>query len=411
MTDADCPRIQPLRIKRATCGDAHKVLLLARSDDGGSSFAAQMKYGLPAATNRSELKIVGIDAADPDIVYAKLVEAGGETLYVSKDAAVTWTKILDEPDAIAFVARKSGEIVAGTKLSGSRRSLDHGTTWTDLANAPHIGCLTEDAAGLVWACTQNYAQAMMMGMPAIPADGFGMMTTTDLATWTGVMRYQDIADPVSCPSGTAQHDQCVEKDDGHAVGVVLPRDAAGHHQPRRGLLRSARVYRGPGRGPASDARCDQGPTAAGWRLLRCRCDGLVVAGAPPRRAAPSATTTVIGSIVMRRIALAGLLIAALAPGAFANGRAPGTSDDPLPPGARAGHRRRHDVRPPPVARRRHDVALDVRERRRLRRPVGPGLLVSAERHAVRDDVRRSQVDERRLHVRLDVVRQPVRVDR
>lgn len=214
VSDADCPVIEPRQRPGGRCGDAHKVLLLARSDDGGVSFASQPKYGLPAATNKSELKIVGIDAADPDIVYAKLVELDGETLWVSTDAAFTWTKILDEPEAIAFVARTSGEIVAGTKLSGSRHSLDHGTTWTDLVGAPHIGCLTEDTAGTVWACTQNYAQSMSQGQPAIPADGFGMMTTTDLATWTGRMRYQDIADPVSCPAGTAQHDQCVEKDDG-----------------------------------------------------------------------------------------------------------------------------------------------------------------------------------------------------
>jgi hypothetical protein len=56
----------------------------------------------------------------------------------------------------------------------------------------------------------------MDGMPAIPSDGYGIMKSTDLAAWTGVLRFQDIAAPVACPSGTPQHDQCVEKDDGMA---------------------------------------------------------------------------------------------------------------------------------------------------------------------------------------------------
>ena len=226
----------------------------------------------------------------------KLVELDGETLWVSKDAALTWTKILDEPEAIAFVARKSGEIVAGTKLSGSRHSLDHGTTWTDLVGPPHIGCLTEDTAGTVWACTQNYAQSMAPGQPAIPADGFGMMTTTDLATWTGRMRYQDIADPVSCPADTRSTISASRRTTACRRCGAASRCSSGSRSPGARLLRPARVHRGTAGRHDSDARCDQGPTSSGWRLLRCRYDGLVVAGAPHRRCFPSATTTVIGSI-------------------------------------------------------------------------------------------------------------------
>ena len=279
VTDDDCQIIQPRRIAGATCGDAHKVLLLARSDAGGQSFTAELTLGLPAETNKSELRIVGIDATDPDIVYAKLVEQAGEMLYVSKDGALTWTKILEEPEPIAFVARKSGEIVAGTKLSGSRRSLDHGTTWTELAGAPHIGCLTEDTAGTVWACTQNYAQAMMPGIPAVPADGFGIMTTTDLATWTGTMRLQDIADAVSCPAGTAQHDQCVEKyDDMPSVWCCLAMQMgitnpgadcsgrlacvpaqAGDPPPSRDVIKAPP--------PPGGGCCDAGATGSWWLAL------------------------------------------------------------------------------------------------------------------------------------------------
>ena len=263
VTDADCPSIQPRRIAGAT---------VRRRAQGAAARAQRRRRAVvhrraQARAARCDEQVRAADRrhrrADPDIVYAKLVEQTGEMLYVSKDGALTWTKILEEPEPIAFVARKSGEIVAGTKLSGSRRSLDHGTTWTDLAGPPHIGCLTEDAAGTVWACTQNYAQAMMPGIPAVPADGFGIMKTTDLATWTGTMRFQDIADPVSCPAGTAQHDQCVEKyDDMPSVWCCLAMQI-GHHESRCGLFRPARVRRRPGRSTRPVARCDRSPPPPG----------------------------------------------------------------------------------------------------------------------------------------------------
>jgi hypothetical protein len=214
LTDADCPAIEPRRHKGPTCGDASKLYLVRRSDDGGATFAIEpTSPSLPAPQNGTTLAIVGVDPANPDIVYARL-RATTDSLYVSSDGAVTWTKVLDEPEHFSFVVRKSGELVVGTKLSGSKRSADHGATWTDLVSPPHIGCLYESPSGEVWACTQNYAQMMTPEMPAIPADGFGIMKSTDLATWTGVLRFQDIAAPVSCPAGTAQHDSCVEKDMG-----------------------------------------------------------------------------------------------------------------------------------------------------------------------------------------------------
>ena len=62
---------------------------------------------------------------------------------------------------------------------------------------------SENAAGEVWACTQNY------GVAGVPSDGFGIMKSTDLSTWTGVLKFQDIKAPVTCPAGTNQQDMCV----------------------------------------------------------------------------------------------------------------------------------------------------------------------------------------------------------
>ena len=73
-------------------------------------------------------------------------------------------------------------------------------TWTVLANAPHIGCLHLDSAGTVWACTQNYASPQLN----LPSDGFGIMKSDDLLTWTGVLKYEDIQAPVACAAARSK---------------------------------------------------------------------------------------------------------------------------------------------------------------------------------------------------------------
>jgi hypothetical protein len=278
ITDADCPLIEPRRKAGGTCADATKVYLLMRSDDGGASFTPELRLGLPEALGGSVLSIVGVDASNPDIVYAR-VRARTDVFYISTDGALTWRPILEEPEHASFVARKSGEIVVATQLSGSKRSLDHGTTWSDLASPPHIGCLYESPDGDIWACTQNFAQQMTDMQPAIPSDGFGIMKSTDLATWTGVLRFQDIAAPVSCPAGTAQHDQCIEKDMGMPsvwcclamqLGIAMPgAECSGRlacvampdgPPPVDGVIKSPPP-------PPSGGCCDAGELASMWLAL------------------------------------------------------------------------------------------------------------------------------------------------
>ena len=87
-----------------------------------------------------------------------------------------------------FLARSNGDLVASTQTTGSQKSTNGGTLVDPAHDPPHINCLVEDPADhSVWACTHNYDS------PGIPGDGYGIMKTTDYATWTGVLRYQDIA--------------------------------------------------------------------------------------------------------------------------------------------------------------------------------------------------------------------------
>jgi MYXO-CTERM domain-containing protein len=42
----------------------------------------------------------------------------------------------------------------------------------------------------------------------VEGDGFGIMKSTNLTSWTGVLKFQDIQLPVECPGGTVQQDKC-----------------------------------------------------------------------------------------------------------------------------------------------------------------------------------------------------------
>jgi uncharacterized protein (TIGR03382 family) len=90
-----------------------------------------------------------------------------------------------------------------TRSLGGQISVNGGTSWTPLSNPPHVNCVVEHPVDhSLWACTQNY------GGPGLPSDDFGIMKTTDLQNWTGVLKYQDIQKPVACAAGTPQHDTC-----------------------------------------------------------------------------------------------------------------------------------------------------------------------------------------------------------
>jgi photosystem II stability/assembly factor-like uncharacterized protein len=187
--------------------DTAKAPLLFRSEDGGASWIPlPIDLATVQMMSRSVLDIVAIDPRNPDHLYAR-VEVEDNTLsdaiYRSVDKGATWKRIEGKHTTInAFLARAGGDLVLATQATGAEVSHDDGDTWTPLDGAPHITCLAENAAHEVWACTQNYT------FSSLPADGGGVMKTTDLATWTKVLRYEELTDTVSCAAGTPQHDSC-----------------------------------------------------------------------------------------------------------------------------------------------------------------------------------------------------------
>lgn len=181
-----------------------KELLLFTSANGGTTWTPIALTGIQTMKN-STLEIAGIHPTEPLHVFVRVVledNAIADGIYESTNAGGAWTKILSKPSSIAFAVRRNGDLVAGTKMNGTFKRANGSTTWTELTGAPHPNCLVENTAGEVWACTQNY------GGPGIPMDGYGIMKSTDLVTWTPVMKYQDIMEPVACPSETLQYMKC-----------------------------------------------------------------------------------------------------------------------------------------------------------------------------------------------------------
>jgi len=188
-----------------------KQQLLFRSDNGGKDWTALPTTAFTVQPN-SVIDLVGVQKDNADHLYAR-VELYDNTLsdaiWRSTDAGLTWQQINAKNASIgAFVVRAAvnaggkHDLIVGTQTAGAEISHDDGTTWTPLTGAPHMSCLVENAAGELWACTQNY------GFSSVPSDDAGVMKTTDLATWTKVLRYQDLKDAVTCAAGTIQQDTC-----------------------------------------------------------------------------------------------------------------------------------------------------------------------------------------------------------
>ena len=187
--------------------------LMYRSTDGGVTWPTRLPITDFTTSVNSKIHLLGIVKDQPNHLYAQVEyidKTTTDALYVSTDSGMTWKQIHTQPDRfIAFVVRAATnsignhDLLAVTAKFGTEISHDDGENWAPLAGAPHINCLTENAAGELWACTQNY------GVGQNQSDDAGIMKSTDLVTWTKVLRYQDLTGPVTgCGADTVQQKTC-----------------------------------------------------------------------------------------------------------------------------------------------------------------------------------------------------------
>ena len=185
-----------------------------KSVDGGQTYTAMSTEGLTASAS-SEIQIVGVDPTNADIVYAKVsLENGtvGDGIYKSTNGGgvagdpTAWTKILDQHDpyGLSFLARSNHDLIAAMASTGVSVSSDGGATWNLIQTGPHVSCLAENpGTHELWACTN------------FEVDGGALISkTSNLATWSPVLRFADIVGPVACSAGTVQHDQCASPYEG-----------------------------------------------------------------------------------------------------------------------------------------------------------------------------------------------------
>ena len=194
-----------------------KLYLLFVSTNGGMTFDPISAASF-TTTDSSSITIAAIGPT-ADTVYARVTSTtvtGGEAIYKSTNAGMAWTQIFSsmDPYGVTFLARSNGELIAATRASGAWRSTNGGTTWDPLTNPPHISTLVEAPNGEVWAGTQNFVGIPPVpSLPTIPSDGYMIMKSADLVTWTPVLRVQDLAGP-ECTSGSDVYEQCAVIDRG-----------------------------------------------------------------------------------------------------------------------------------------------------------------------------------------------------
>lgn len=167
------------------------------SDDSGASWTASPLTGV-AFGPTPLVYAVAVDPADPDVVMMVSAGAGppgGDRLYRSTDGGATWREVLATPAAIVDVAITAHGVFVATR-GAAFRSRDHGATFQALAS-PRLACVGEGVDGVLFGCGANWEP-----------DHMAVARSRDGQTWEKALRFVELAGPLECPAGTAEHDAC-----------------------------------------------------------------------------------------------------------------------------------------------------------------------------------------------------------
>jgi hypothetical protein len=173
----------------------HPTLL--RSSDGGATWTPR---DVEAGLGPHEFRILAVDPDDPDLLYLRVIEAGQETLAVTRDAGATFSTPIEVANGTlsAFARLASGTVLVaaltnlpgggGGTVGSAYRSTDMGTTFQPwvLCPQPHILGLAERGGALYLA-----------GREA--SDGWALATSVDEgATVTPLSSYEEVRGVKSC---------------------------------------------------------------------------------------------------------------------------------------------------------------------------------------------------------------------
>lgn len=180
------------RIYVSAVAGAEATPVLERTSDRGLTWT-RLAVDIPGAERTF---ISAISPLDPDTVYLRVPGEGTDRLFVSDDAAETWTEILAlEGQMLGFALAPDGQKVAvGLKQGGVyvASTTDHVFS---RVNDTGVRCLSWAQAGL-YACG-NQAQ-----------DGFTVgLSTDDGATFTGLYDLLEIQ-LADCPAGSDNAQSC-----------------------------------------------------------------------------------------------------------------------------------------------------------------------------------------------------------
>ena len=165
---------------------------MVKSTDGGMTWTA---FNVEPTLGPNSFRIITIDPADAAKVYLLVIEVQSQSLAISTDGGMTYTKPVQFPIALtAFARLASGTIlvagqdvdVASGNLKGvGYRSSDGGKTFTPWA-VPNLRALAE-RDGKLYGAADNFN------------DGFALGVSTDEGmTFKPLMKYSNVSSIKSC---------------------------------------------------------------------------------------------------------------------------------------------------------------------------------------------------------------------
>jgi MYXO-CTERM domain-containing protein len=158
--------------------------LLVRSRDGGRSFE---ETNLRPWLGGGEPRIAAVDPGDQDRIYFRVVDPAGDKLCITDDAGRTGHVALAlAGEMTAFLRRRDGTLIVGTRLEGAFISRDGGQTFAPLEGAPHLRALAERGQ-VLYAAADN------------AIDGFALAASDDGGkTWRPLLRFENLCGTMDC---------------------------------------------------------------------------------------------------------------------------------------------------------------------------------------------------------------------